>query len=56
MFICFIAFVFILFGFYCEQKELFKSAMEVDDDAEKPDEVTSPTDPSVSASGLKRLY
>lgn len=32
------------------QKELFKSAMEVTDDGEKGDEITTPTDPNVSMS------
>ena len=30
------------------QKELFKSAMEVVDDGEKGDDITTPTDPNVS--------
>ena len=39
-----------LFIYLFLQKELFKSAMEVTDDGEKGDEITTPTDPNVSMS------
>ena len=35
-------------SFSSMQKELFKSAMEVVEDSEKGDEITTPTDPNVS--------
>lgn len=38
----------LLLFFYPLQKELFKSAMEVTDDIEKADDITTPTDPNVS--------
>ena len=54
---CLVSFIFglslfFLLFFTCKllllQKELFKSAMEVNDDSEKNDDITTPTDPNVS--------